>query len=370
MKRILYLIILFFLVNNGCVEPYEFLVENNQPSLVVEGYISNVSYNDYSKYPADARYFTVELRLTGDVINIKDEVVSGALIKVVNDLGEEWVYHESTIDPGTYFLDNQDFEAVAGRSYKLNIQLSEGKSYESEWEHLEIFDETPMGEIGFEEVEKQVWVVEANENVVTTIQGIDVYVDLPKNEAGFPAFYKWDFTPTWIYIAPLAAVWQPDKLCWATNKNYLPDYALQIDNAGGYKKKLFFMQSIRNERLFERFSVLVRQYRMSEDLYYFWEEMQEQTQRQGLFDKPPYNLKSNIKPLTGDEKVSGYFGVVEEKVKRWYFSINDLSYIVQNTMKADCEVVYGPGPKAPTCLSCLDYHNGRATNVKPDWWEE
>lgn len=367
MKSTLY-VILFLFLHQGCVEPYEFRIENSKPLLVVEGYISNISYNEYLDYPANPRHFTVKLRLTSDVVNVRDEVVSGALVKVINDLDEEWIYQESVSTPGTYFLDDKDFEAIIGRSYKLNICLGNGEAYESSWEKIEPIADTQMGSISFEEVEKEEFVVEANENVVATIQGIDVFVDLPKNETSGSVYYKWDFEPTWIYIAPLARIWHPEKICWATNKNYLRDYALQIDNSGGYKKKLFFVPSVRNERLFEKFSVLVRQYRMSEDFYYFWEEMQKQMQRKGLFDSPPYNLKSNISPLAGDEKVSGYFSVVEEKVQRWYFSTKDLSYFVRNTMKADCEA-FGRDP-APACFSCLDYHNGSATTTKPVWWED
>lgn len=369
MKRLKNLLCFLLLIVCGCVEPYEFRIDNETPTLVVEGYISDVSYEKFIEYPADGRYFTVKLRLTSDVINVADEFVTGASVKIINDLGHEWAYIESYSSLGSYILDDKNFKAEIGRLYKLQMTLSEGKIYESAWEGLTNVNLPPIGNVGFEEIEKQVFVVEAGEEVVTSIKGINVFVELPPYENEQPVYYKWDFDPTWIYIAPLARFMTPDKECWATNERYLQHYALQADYVGGYRKNLFFMETVRNERIFDRFSVLVKQFAMSEDFYYFWKEMQEQTQQKGLFDKPPYNLKTNIKSLTREEKVSGYFGVVSEQVTRWYFDKDDLSYIVQNTMKADCEVVYGPGPPAPTCLSCLDYHNGKATNVMPAWWD-
>ena len=83
---------LFILILSGCIEPYEFRIENKAPTLVVEGFISNVSYNETLQYPSDGRFFTVKLRLTSDVINVSDEVVEHASVTLVSDAGEEWEY--------------------------------------------------------------------------------------------------------------------------------------------------------------------------------------------------------------------------------------------------------------------------------------
>jgi hypothetical protein len=107
---------------------------------------------------------------------------------------------------------------------------------------------------------------------------------------------------------------------------------------------------------------------MTEEYYYFWKEMQEQNLEGAFFDKPPFNLNSNIHALSGEKKVSGYFGVVNEQAARWYFNIKDLTYSVTNTLKGDCMINYGTGEKAPSCTDCRQYHNGEATNVKPSWW--
>ena len=55
-------------------------------------------------------------------------------------------------------------------------------------------------------------------------------------------------------MAPLASVIQSDRVCWATNTNYLSEYELQIDNVGGYREKISFLwRCPQNERIFTDF---------------------------------------------------------------------------------------------------------------------
>ena len=252
--------------------------------------------------------------------------------------------------------------------YKLSIGLSDDRKYESSWEKINLSD-SEMGDISYEETEKLEYIVEANEKVINSIKGITLQLNVPEHNTSSPIYYMWDLEPTWVYIAPLARWNQNDKVCWAKNPNYMKSYSLQISQLNGYTKDLTFIKAIRNERIFEHLSVLVKQYSLSKDYYFFWEEMKKQSQSKGIFEAPPFNLKTNFTSLTNsDEKVSGYFGVVEEKTKRWYFNIQQLSYFVQNTLREDCLVVYGPGGPAPECLSCLEYSNGNATNISPLWW--
>lgn len=365
-KRIFFFI---FLLASACIEPYDFKIKNESPALVVEGYISDVSYNESLQYPSDGRFFTIKLRLTSDVVNLRDKVAENASVRIESSTGEEWHYTELPYQPGTYVLNDKDFKAFPGVQYKLQILLTDERRFESSWEELPSAGASSVGSIGFQEVEKLVHVYKAEERVLETVKGVDVHIELPEKDSGKTTFYRWDFTPVWIYIAPLANPSQEDYKCWATNRLYLSGYALQEDRTGGYKKPLFFMETVRNERIFDRLSVLVTQYEMSEGFFNFWKEMKEQVEAGGLSDIPPYNLQTNIEATDGAERVSGYFGVVNENARRWYFSKEELSYFVENTLLPDCQVSYGPGPPAPACTSCSGYSRGEATTEKPGWWE-
>ncbi len=96
--------------------------------------------------------------------------------------------------------------------------------------------------------------------------------------------------------------------------------------------------------------------------------MKDQIEGNGIFDAPPYNLNTNIISKYRDEKVSGFFSVVDEKAKRWFFSSKDLSYFVPDIQKSDCNIpLLDP---APQCFDCLEYNNGETTIIKPNWWEK
>lgn len=351
------------LVVFSCVEPYEFLIDDNQHTIVVEAMISDKSFSESLSFPSDGRYFTAKLTYTGDVTNARPEPITGAYVELTSSEGESWVYTET--NPGTYTLLDVDFEARHAVRYKLLVQHGEDL-YESSWEGMPESEIPPMGDVGFIETEKQVYVVEAGENVVRTRKGISVFTQLAEHQ-GEAIYYRWRYMPTWIYRAPLASSAGPYYTCWATNENYLKDYSLQIDKTGGYQKPLFFIETIRNERLFEEFSLLVIQYAMTEAEYFFWNEMQKQAEGGAINDTPPFNLATNF--VNKDKKrVSGYFGVSHEQARRWYFNINDLSYRVEKTLKADCLVDYGPGGPSIGCLDCRGYSHGDATTVRPSWW--
>jgi hypothetical protein len=361
---------LFFLTAAACVEPYNFVIHDTEPSLVVEAYLSDKSYTETVSYPSDGRYFTVKLSYTSDVINVRSKPISFAVVELQSDGNETWQYTESTAVAGLYELLNDGFKAKPGVRYRLRIQLPDDQVYESSWEALPVTEPPPMGTIGFEEITMQKYAIQANEEVVVSVKAVRTRIELPENASGSPLFYRWTFMPHWIYIAPLSpSVVLPGHTCWATTPYYLRNYAIQKDFVGGYKKDLFSIETVRNDRIFEKFSVLIVQQAMTEPYYNFWSEMREQNQEASIVDKPPFNLATNIYSLDGERRVSGYFGVVNEQATRWYFTKNQLSYFVENTLKEDCLASYG-GPPAPECFDCRQYSRADATNIKPSWWQD
>ena len=44
------------------MEPYEFVIANNEPSLVIEAFVSDKSFKETVDYPSDGRYFAVKSR--------------------------------------------------------------------------------------------------------------------------------------------------------------------------------------------------------------------------------------------------------------------------------------------------------------------
>lgn len=370
MKLLFLVFIITLIVAIGCVELYEFKIKNDNPSLVIEGQISNVSFNEYQEFPADGRYFTVRLSKTSNVTNERDERVRNASVTLIDNKGNQWDYTSSEQNPGIYILYDNDFHAVQGIQYKLKVMLSDGESYESDWEQMPDVEQGSMGNIDFEEVVVQKYIYRANERVLTDVKGINTRVDLPKVHSDGPIFYKWTFSATWVFRASLVSATSDVYRCWITDPYYLSDYVTLRDYIGGYKNKLFFLQVDGNDRIFDRISVLICQYAVTEKYYNYWKEIQQQDESTGLFDPPPFNLQSNLHAENSDLEVYGYFGVVCEQGSRWDFNKNDLSYPVINTWRDYCtnpNILLPPDSK---CYSCLNYGNGIPTNIKPSWWDE
>lgn len=355
-----------FIFALSCVEPYDFVVEDKTPSLVVQSFISDKSFNETLAYPSDGRYFTVKLSWTSTVDNIPSSPVTNALVQLVSDANETWTYDSDNSQPGIYFLKDETFEALPDMKYQITIRVGEDR-YESSWESLPEIDPASVGEVSFTESSKQTYVMRSGEPNLETVKIVTAKLAIPPNISGEQIFYHWRFEPMWIYRAPLSSVVEAGHVCWVTDANFIPYYALQTDRSGGYEKDLFTMETVRNYKIYEDLSVLIVQHAVSAEHYLFLKEMMDQN-KGGLVDIPPFNLNTNIHGVDHDKRVSGYFGVVKEQAKRWYFNRNDLSYFVKNTLKADCTLPFlDPGPE---CFDCRQYPFGNPVPLKPAWWRK
>ena len=354
---------LLFLFVAGCVEPFHFVIENNEPTVVIEAYVSDKSFNETVGYPSDGRYFTVKLTATTDVINVRPVPIRYAYVQLLSDKGGVWDYTESAEQPGAYLLLNNDFKAEFGVAYKISVNLPDQSIYESDWESLPTTTVAPIGQISFREEDIQKYVVISREQVLQTVKGMWAKIDIPENTAIEPLRYRWTYMSHWIYVAPFSS----RDTCWVTNPLTIQNYALQLHRNGHYSKDLFFLETVRNERIYVKYSALVVQHAMTEDYYSFWKEMQEQNEGGAILDRPPFNLRTNFHSVAGEKIVSGYFGVVQEQARRWYFDKSELSYRVENTLRKDCSVPFLD--VAPECFGCHQYSFGVVTSGKPAWWE-
>ena len=55
--------ILFLLLLTACIEPFEFNRENLDSELVIEAYISDISYSESLLAPSNGRYFMVKVEI-------------------------------------------------------------------------------------------------------------------------------------------------------------------------------------------------------------------------------------------------------------------------------------------------------------------
>ncbi|MEP3387340.1 MAG: DUF4249 domain-containing protein [Reichenbachiella sp.] len=344
----------------SCVEDFEFDGISKREGIVVEGLISNQSYNDLLALPLSTRHFTIKISNVGEVENERNEPVLGAKIELHQDNGV--VYDYAEIGNGEYGLFYENFKAEKGRNYHLEITLADGRSITSEMQTLPremgigSFSTVEQTKLDYENVLGEVGIAEQ--------EGISFNVTTLTNDSSDPVYYKWDLSITWIFSADLLEDNHPLKFCWATSQNYFKEYQLLKDEDGNIRNELFFLKT-RNSRLNHGFSVLVRQMTMSPGYHFFWSEVQKQLDQSELFASPPYNIRSNLS--SDDVAVYGYFGVVNEDFKRWYF---DKSKINNYGGWVDDHCEFGPR-WAAYCFDCREwtYDDDQVTPYAPKWWD-
>jgi hypothetical protein len=352
----------------SCVEKIDFAIDNDQPLLVVNGFVSNKSFDETLLIPSDGRFFSVQLSTTSKVTKVRDEPVIGASVYLEDNSNNTWYYTDR--DKGKYVLEDPQFKVLEDQLYRLNISYGDER-YLSNWEELPKKG-YEFGDLSFDEVVLDVLVYEGADPVLVKKKGISVHAKLEEIITD-KIYTYWDFEPYWIYKAPLATASNGDVYCWATNEIYISDYVLKSTKGQSYVQELFAIETVRNEMVYEEFTAIVKQLSVSPEYYYFLEDLQKQADRGGLFDQPPYNVKGNLyKEGDGNSRVSGYFAIVNEQSERWYFDKSELSYRMISETLNDCLVDYGAPVFPNSCYSCLAYDRGypnaTVTNVKPSWW--
>ena len=360
------LFIFCFVLLFGCIEPFYFELEEDSPPLVIQSYVSDVSYDESLLYPSDGRFFTTTLRygqnLFGKGIN-----VSGAEVLLHSDKGEFWSYSENR--PGEYLLTDPQFAAIKGNKYKLEITLPTSEKYESTWEEI-YSGEHAMGDLGFVETTVFNNRFDRGEEILQEISGVELTVEVPNNTTSNKRFYMWEYESAWIFIAGRLDFEDPLYDCFVRSTSYLQGFDLTEDNSGGYTENLAFVRVEANERVLYDMSILVKQFIISQEYYNFLIELGKQTESNNIFATPPFNLKTNYKGINTDYPVFGYFSVRDEEAKRMYFSVDDLSYVVDTTILIqNCRTAEPPYAPDDPCDNCLNYsYGGEASLDTPRWW--
>lgn len=355
----------------SCVESYDFKIKASDQNVVIETYLSDMSFNESLSIPSDGKRMFVRLSYSSDVESKWGEALNGYRAILYSRDGNCWDFGSPSNGMCTPIDD--DFHIESEMHYKLQVILPDDNVIESTWEKLPLQQDDPMGEITFKKTEKQVYKYVVNEKTIATEKGVEVLLNVPENKNNEKIYRRWQFEPMWQYTAPFASQLHGGKKCWITNSNFLNEYILQSEQMGGYIKELFFIPTEQNNRVNELFTVLVYQQTISEDYFNFWLQLQEQIYPNGIFDAPPSNLPTNFTCITDESiKVSGFFGLMNVTAKRWYFNVDDLNDGSFNNNGLYCQQkVADPYAHVPEeCFDCRLYPHGDATSEKPKWWPE
>jgi hypothetical protein len=233
------------------------------------------------------------------------------------------------------------------------------------------------------------------------IYGIQFFTDLVV-PIGFPKNYKWELEETWEYHAEyfIRLWWDGYVLhdrspgttdsvfyCWSSDYVY-GLFAETTKHITGDSLSRIPLSYVSNEtdRLKVKYSLLVKQYSLSDTAYYYWNQLKKQNEETGgLYETQPAQIRGNISNINDDnEIVLGYFNVSGLSEKRIFVSEN-FNFFPQDyscrlvklfwedlaeyyyTQKFLVEVALREYASAPNeCFDCTVL--GGTTN-KPDFWE-
>ncbi|MBS1532432.1 MAG: DUF4249 domain-containing protein [Bacteroidetes bacterium] len=381
-------------ITTGCKKPYAppaIIRSNNY--LVVEGIIA-------AGQDSTIIHLSRTVNLASQVINSPE---LNATITVEDKQGIS--YTIPMTDSGKYAapplgLDNTN-------KYRLKITTADGQTYVSNYEPVKITP--PIDSLWFTVNSKGLTINSATHD--------------PSNNT---RYYRWDYSETYIYQSAIESDYiydptQTDSLkmvvlrtpaqqihtCYIT----LNSSTINVNSTAALSKDVIANEQITqisdaSEKLTYRYSILLRQYALTDSAFEFWQNMKKNTQKIGtIFDVQPSEIPGNIR-CTSNSKlpVLGYISVSSISRKRIFIDPSQLPawqlphasclpitnpicwvkgspvdpdivsgvYIPMDTIKSgSCFFPPEPGYDVPggyyICVDCR-YHLGGETK-KPAFWQ-
>ena len=172
-------------------------------------------------------------------------------------------------------------------------------------------------------------------------------------------YFRWTFEEVWKFILPGAQQYvctyiDPDtsffesvpflnNVCW--KKNESGDIIINSALPGGVNfingQEIQFINPIESDRLTQEYSILVKQYSISNTEYDFWNNLKKVGEAGGdIFALQPFTVISNIHNVNNNnERVLGYFEVSAVSQKRIFITSHDLDPLYLPHYQTDCVLI-------------------------------
>ncbi len=319
--------------------------------------------------------------------------ITGCSVIIKDDQGHEFGMLDA--GKGDYTTHIDDIFLKPGIAFMILVQTPEGKVFESDFDTLTSV--SPIDSVYYERKD-----IEGNEPGQFTI-GIQFYLDVTGSPNTSP-YYRWEAIETWEYHTVFPLEWwydgevhlvaPPDyskNVCWSTTR--VPNiFTLSTIPLKENRYEHFSLQytSNKTQRLAHGYSLLVRQYSISEAAFVYWENLRANSNPEGgLYEKQPIAIRGNMHDVADpDNSVLGYFGASSVASKRIFikdvpdfpleyqtfcdaetlmFGLRTIrpseypAYLLKNELTGG----YLPVVLSRECVNCL-LQGG--TTVKPDFW--
>lgn len=322
--------------------------------------------------------------------------VTDCYVEVFREDDASVVFNES--QPGYYECEVEAEFLESGKNYQLVVITPEGKRYESAYEHLH----------NAVAIDSVYWAreVQGTADPDQVLDGVRFYVDFNIDKAAC-SYLRWELEETYqihnpeytsfVFGKDRRYMQLPDssswRTCWITLG--IPRFfTLDLNHIEGrtYREMPLIYVSGESRRLHIRYSLLIRQFSISESAFIYWDELRKNLQSMGgMFDKQPALTPGNICNVDRQEEVIlGYFSISGVSEKRVF-----VDRIPEMNLKPDPAYCY-PGDYPPGlfmfpttylpvylsrvyeeeieilgevnkyCVDCRAYKG--STHLKPDYW--
>ena len=381
--RNLFYFLLFVLV--CCKKPFNPPASSTPNSyLVVEGFIN--SGND-----STVIMLSKTVQLTGKTTY---NPVLGATVTVEGEKNGVYTLLDNT--GNGHYNSYSSLNLSSSQKYRVKILIN-NRQYASDF--VEVKQTPPIDSIGF--------------NILNG--NVNVYVNAhdPTNST---RFYRWDYEETWQFHSKYQSGWMLDTTINALVPRppeqsvydcFGSDLSSHVVLASTEKlaKDVVYQNSVVQiplsaEKVETRYSILLKQYALTQDAFNFYQNLQKNTEQLGsIFDAQPSQLSGNIHCLTDpSELVVGYITANTAQTKRIYISHSQIPNVPIN-YPYDCEqdtaknavvegllidrpvnyiplqLLFKPAASPPVAIGflysskeCVDC-TLRGTKQAPPWWQ-
>ena len=299
-----------------CVDPFELKSIGSEDLLVVEGLLTDQPGTQ-----------SIKLSRTSSVDADSFEPVVNASVQVEDAEGLVITYLEAR--PGIYET-SPFINGTIGATYQLSIETEDGRRYQSE--PVMMRPTPPIGGIEAEFVRE-------SEDITIDRDAIKIYAQTG-DQTGNTRFYRWEWEDTYEINTLLSSDFEwvggnnvvrrqfPTDRCWAsdTSSSVLIKSTQNLDEDIVFRQLIHSIRSV-SEAWRVKYSILLKQYSLSERGYNFWEQLKTINEGQGsLFDQQPAAVVGNISSITdNNEIVLGYFDAAQERELRVFYTPEDFA---------------------------------------------
>lgn len=340
--------------------------------------------------------FIVKLTSTDPVgIVYTPNPILNADVLIIDNQGNSFrLYGDSS---GSYKTADTTLRGVAGNTYTLKITTADSTEYFSSPVLMQSVPD--IDNVYFQAVTQ----TRFSQGQTYVDNWLNILLD-SHDSNGITKYWRYDFEETWevnmisdqvtVHHSPIHPenvdkqfIVQIDnkKICWITKPSAAILIASTAKNPVDEIKGLV-IESLGpgEDRLHIRYSILVKQYAISAELYNYLQELNDvNANLGGIYSKIPSPVYGNITCSDNNIKALGYFAASSVKEKRLFINRSQVQvstvginngcyYFDYNVASSQPDVLFGPdiltGKNVYTtntdCSDCTVY----GTNVKPSFW--